>query len=278
MVGAIAPKLEELEIARAKRKPTESLDAYDYYLRGMAHFHRRTREAIDEALPLFYKAIELDPEFASGFGMAGWCLFWRKINGWMVDRTREIAQGERLSRRAIELGQDDPVALARAGHAIGHLTGDLDAGIALIDRALMLNPNSATAWMLGGFLHAFAGEPDRAIEHFARAMRLSPLDPEMFRMQTGTAFAHLLAERYEVAASWAERSVRDLPSFLFAVSIIAASYALAGRVSQAQRAMARLRELDPTLRASNLRDWIPLRGANHVERFTDGLRKAGLPE
>jgi hypothetical protein len=142
----------------------------------------------------------------------------------------------------------------------------------------MLNPNSATAWMLGGFLHAFAGEPDRAIEHFARAMRLSPLDPEMFRMQTGTAFAHLAAERYEVAASWAERSVRDLAELPFRRQHHRSELRACRPRFAAQRAMARLRELDPTLRASNLRDWIPLRGANHVERFTDGLRKAGLPE
>jgi TolB-like protein len=277
-VGAIAPQLEQAEIARAKRKPTESLDAYDYYLRGMAHFHRGTRESLEEGLPLFYKAIELDPDYASAHAMAGWCYFWRKINGWMSDPVREIAEGARLVRRAVVLGQDDAVALARSGHALGHLVGDLDGGIALIDKAKALNPNLATAWMLGGFLRAFHGEPDMAIEHFERAMRLSPLDPETFRMKTGTAFGHLLAGRYNAACSWAEQAFRDLPSFLFAASVVAASHALAGHIDQAQRAMRHLRELDPRLRISNLGDWIPLHRAEDVARFTDGLRKAGLPE
>src|SRR5262245_29040733 len=141
VVGAIAPQLERAEIERAKRKPTESLDAYDYYLRAMAHLHRGTREAIDEALPLFLKAIELDPDFASAHAMAAWCYFWRKVNGWMTDHAREMAEGARLVRRAVDLGKDDAVALARSGHALGHLVGDLDGGIALIDRALVLNPN-----------------------------------------------------------------------------------------------------------------------------------------
>lgn len=150
---------------------------------------------------MFYRAIELDPDFASAYGMAAWCHFWRKINGWMTDRSQEAAEGVRLARRAVELGRDDAVALTRSGHALGHLVGDLDGGIALLDRALALNPNLAAAWFLGGFLRAWRGESDTAIEHFARAMRLSPLDPEMFRMQAGTALAHLFAGRFDAASS-----------------------------------------------------------------------------
>ena len=278
VVGAIAPQLERAEIERAKRKPTESLDAYDYYLRGMAHLHRGTREAIDEALPLFLKAIELDPDFASAHAMAAWCYFWRKVNGWMTDHAREIAEGARLVRRAVELGKDDAVALARSGHALGHLVGDLDGGIALIDRALVLNPNLAAAWFLGGFLRLWRGEPDDAIERFAHAMRLSPLDSEMYRMQAGTAMAHLLAGRFDIASSWAEKAYRELPSFLMVVAVIAASHALAGRADEARRAMQHVRKLDPALRISNLKDWLPLQRPEHLATFADGLRKAGLPE
>ena len=278
VVGAIAPQLERAEIERAKRKPTESLDAYDYYLRGMANFHQGTREAIDEALPLFNKAIELDPDFASAYAMAAWCHFWRKVNGWMTDRPREIAEGTRLARRAVELGKDDAVALTRSGHALAHLVGDLDGGIALVDRALVLDPNLAAAWFLGGFLRIWRGEPDDAIEHFARAMRLSPLDPEMYRMQAGMAVAHLFAGRFDVASSWAEKAYRELPSFLMVVGIIAASHALAGRADEARRAMNHLRQLDPTLRISNLADWLPLHRPEDLATFADGLRRAGLPE
>ena len=104
VVGAIAPQLERAEIERAKRKPTENLGAYDYYLRGLADLQRGTREAIDVALPLFEKAIEFDPDFASAYGMAAWCHFWRKVNGWMIDPKRETVEGTGLARRAVELG------------------------------------------------------------------------------------------------------------------------------------------------------------------------------
>src|SRR5262249_23613992 len=99
VVGAIAPQLERAEIERAKRKPTASLSAYDFYLRGMAKLNQGTREAIDEALALFGEAMRLDPDFASAYAMAAWCHFWRKVNGWMTDRPTEIAEGVRLRHR-----------------------------------------------------------------------------------------------------------------------------------------------------------------------------------
>ena len=133
VVGAIAPKLEQAEIERAKRKPTESLDAYDYFLRGMAAFHQWTREANSEALSLFYKAIELDPNFASAYGLAARCYAQRKTNGWVTDRAYEIAETARLARRAAELGRDDAVALCTAGIALAFVVGDLDGGAAYID-------------------------------------------------------------------------------------------------------------------------------------------------
>lgn len=278
VVGEIAPKLEQAEIERAKRKPTDSLDAYDYYLRGRANLNRGTRDATDEALSQFYQALQIDPDFASAHAMAAWCHFWRKVNGWMTDRLQEIAEGARLARRAVELGEDDAVALTRSGHALGHLAGDLDGGIAVIDRALMLNPNLASAWFLSGFLRVWNGEPDSATEYFERAMRLSPLDPEMYRMQAGMAMAHLLEGRFDIASSWAEKAFRHLPSFLMVVGVVAASHALAGRQDEAQRAMNHLRQLDPTLRLCNLADWLPLRRPKDLATFADGLRKAGLPD
>ena len=278
VVGAIAPQLERAEIERAKRKPTESLDAYDYYLRGMAKLHNGTREAIEEALPLFYKAIELDPEFASAYGMAAWCHFWRKLNGWMTDRPREIAEGARLARLAVELGRDDAVALTRGGHALAHLAGDVDGGIALLDRARLLNPNLAPAWFLGGILRALRGEADAAIKDLTHAVRLSPLDPEMFRMQVGMALAHFFAGRFDPASDWAEKALRNLPCLLASVALIAASHALSGRMDKAKQAMQRLHELDPSLRVSNLKDWLPIQRSEDLKRFADGLRLAGLPE
>jgi TolB-like protein/class 3 adenylate cyclase len=163
VVGEIAPKLEQAEIERAKRKPTESLDAYNYYLRGMANVNQWTRTSNDEALRSFYKSIDLDSEFAAPYGMAAWCYIWRKLNGWVSDPTQETSEGARLAKRAVELGKDDAVALCRGGHAFSWFLHDLENSAALIDRALALNPNLAAAWNLSGWVRAYRGELDWAI-------------------------------------------------------------------------------------------------------------------
>ena len=280
VVGAIAPKLEQAEIERAKRKPTESLDAYDYFLRGMAGIHQSSREANNEALQMFYRAIELDPNFASAYGMAARCYSQRKSAGWVTDwRGQEVAETARLARRAAELGRDDAVALCMAGVALAFVVGDLDDGAALIDRALLLNPNLAWAWLFSGWVRVWLGEPEVAIEHLTRAMRLSPHDSHTLKMQMATAAAHFFAGRYAEASSWAEASAREQPNHLSAAIVAAASGALAGRLSEAEKAMSRVRQLHPTLRISNLKNHIPpFRRSEDFARWADALRKAGLPE
>ncbi len=279
VVGAIAPRLEQAEIERARRKPTESLDAYDCYLRGMASYYQWTREGTSEALRMFYRAIELDPNFASACGAAAWCYVDRKANSWMTDRVRESAETARLARQAVALGRDDAPALAFGGFALALVVGDLDDGAAFIDRALALNPNLAAAWSFSGWARIWLGEPDTAIEHLARAMRLSPLDADIGRMQAATAHAHFFAGRYDLASPWAEMALRAWLDHAVALRIATASHALAGRLEQAQKLLARLRQVDPALRVSNLRDRLgPYRRPEDLARYEEGLRRAGLPE
>jgi len=278
VVGAIAPKLEQAEIERAKRKPTENLDAYDHYLRGLAGLHQWTREGNDNALTSFYRAIELDPNFASAYGMAARSYSQRRASGWVKDRQWEIIETERLARLATDLGRDDAIALCTAGIALQFVVGQADEGEALIQRALALNPNLAWAWFFGGWIKVWHGEPEVAIERLGRALRLSPNDPHSFGMQSAMAAAHFIAGRYAEALSWAEAAVREKPDFLLPLYMMAASAALAGQQAAAEKAMARVRMIDPNLRLSTLDSFLPFRRVEYFTKMAEGLRLAGLPE
>jgi TolB-like protein/DNA-binding SARP family transcriptional activator len=278
VVGAISPALEQAEIERVKRKPTESLSAYDYFLRGTAAINQETREGHNAALPLFYKAIEFDLDFASAYGMAAYCYCHRKTNGWISDHTREMSETARLARRAVELDKDDAVALTWGGFSLAYVVRELSAGAAFIDRALVLNPNLAAAWIASGWVRNWLGKPDLAIEHLARAMRLSPLDPQTNMTRTATAHAHFFAGRYDEASSWAAMALREWPDFQTALRIAAASNALGGHMEEAKNARQRLQKLDPRLRIANLEDELgPYARPEDVARYVEGLRAAGLP-
>lgn len=278
VVGAIAPKVERAEIERTKRKRTENLDAYDYYLRGMAAMQQWTRQGNDEALAHFGEAVQVDPGFATAYGMAARCYTVRKAGGWMRDPAQENAEAEKLARRAVELGADDAIALCTAGFAFCDIVGDYVGADALVERALVLNPNLAMAWLFSGWVKVSLGEPDAAIERVGRAMRLSPQDPQMFSMQNAIACAHFVAGRYSEALSWAKTALREQPSFVLPNCIAATSAALAGRLDEAQKAIAHLRQIAPELTISNFREIMNYLQEEDFDRWFDGLRRAGLPE
>jgi tetratricopeptide (TPR) repeat protein len=186
---------------------------------------------------------------------------------------------KRLTRKAMELGRDDAIALAASGWALAFVVRDLDAAADVMDRALLLNSNLAEAWRFSGWVKSWLGEPEAAIERFARAMRLDPLDPRIGGMRSGVAHAHFLAGQYDEAAGWASMALQDNPNFQPALRIAAASNAMAGRPEQARHSVARLRKLNPALLVSNLKDGLgPYQKVENVSRYEEGLRQAGLPE
>src|SRR5262245_16100331 len=177
----------------------------------------------------------------------------RRTAGWSTVG-QEVAAAAHLAHRAVDVGRDDAVSLSYAGHVLAYVVGDLDDGAAFVERALALNPNLAVAWGSSGWMNMCLGQPDRAIEHLARALRLSPVDPRLFVWQSYTGLAHFCAGRYDEAVTWAERALRDKPNFATALRVLSASHALAGRLVESQKAMSRLRQCDPELRVSTLGD------------------------
>ena len=275
VIGAISHQVERAEIERAKRKPTESLEAYDYYLRALSSFYQFTREQNIEALRLSQAANVIDPEFAAAYAIGAYSYLQRKIFGWRSDAAQECVEARRLVKRAIELDKDDPTVLARAGQVISELMGEVEEGAALISRAINLDPNLVIARYSIGGKCLLLGDVDAALEQYDLAVRLSPLDPLLFFAQTGMAYAHFMAGRYDDGSSWARSAVLQRPNYLNAQFILAACLAMSGRVEEARVVCARLLQLKPDLRISRIRRF---RRAEDMERLSQACRMAGIPE
>ncbi|MFB3134713.1 MAG: adenylate/guanylate cyclase domain-containing protein [Rhodospirillales bacterium] len=278
IVGTIEPQLHLVESERAKHKPPESLDAYDYTLRGVAHMNANTPEDNAEALGLFRKAIEIDPGYARAYAHASRCYALRERMGGMSLSEEDKAEGIFLAQAALKADKTDPVILLEASFTTGLVEHDLDGAIALIDRSLVLNPNSAFAWTMSGLMRCYVGDPETAIEHAKRAMRLSPLDPLLWISCSVMATGHMQAKRYEEAVTWANKSIRENATFSTPYRTLAASCAHLGRLDEARAAIRRMFEMDPGLTISRFVKKYPVSRYMNCEDYLDGLRKAGLPE
>lgn len=161
---------------------------------------------------------------------------------------------------------------------IAYVAGDLDTASPAIDRALILNPNLASAWNFAGWTRVLRGEPEAAIEYLARSMRLSPLDQLGYSAKGSTAHAHFFLGAHDEASVWADNAVQENPNYLIVNCIAAASHALAEHQEKAAQAVIRMLQIDPSLRICKIKELFPLRRPNDLAKYEEGLRKAGLPE
>ena len=198
----------------------------------------------------------------------------RQIAGPRTSRTKPPKPF--ASRRSpSNLAKMNATPLARGGDAIAYAAGQVEVGAIYIDRALALNPNLAFAWFASAWVNIWLGNPYKALEHLKQVARLSSLDP--FMSGVSVAFAHFFAGRYDEASSCAEQVLRERSNFHMALRMAAASHAMAHRLQPARNALASLREIDPALCVSSLRDLTPIRRPEDIARYAEGLRKAGLP-
>jgi TolB-like protein/class 3 adenylate cyclase len=277
VIGAILPTIEKAEIALAVQKPTENLNAYDQYLRGLGQFFQFTKQGHQESLPLFLKAAELDPEFALAYaGQASWYIS-GKAFAWIDIDAVDMRRAEHVAREALRLGSDDPRVLASAAQALTYVIMKVDEGAGLLARAVELDPNLAIARLWLGGARNFLGQHDEAVEQFQFALRLSPLDPRTFLAYTGLSFAHFQAGRYEEALEWASSGVRRWPHFVQLQRILMANLAMLGRLEEAKQSREQVLRLAPTVTIAEMKRKSLFR-PDDTEKLAAAWRRAGMPE
>ena len=277
VVSAVRPQLLHAEIAIATRRRPENLTAYDFYLRALPQFYLSTREGFAEAIKLAHRALELDPRFGLIAALAGACHSSNVMLGYAIDPQFERKEAVRLCRLALSVDDGDPETLAFVAVVSAFMVGDCESSIEMADRAVALNPNSFIAWSGRGWVYNIAGQPEEAVRSFERAMRVSPVDPQLHRSVSGIGFAFIELRRFDEAVVAAKKALRQNPSYSSAYRCLASAFAHLGRDVEAREAAARLLEVDPVFTVSSwiARGWDRLTNA---KLQIEGLRKAGLPE
>jgi TolB-like protein/class 3 adenylate cyclase len=275
VVGLIAPKLEQAEMERANQKPTERLDSYDFYLRGMALADRR--RFLTEARECFSKAFELDPGYGAAYAMAAWTLLRQQASGGLPLTPEMRTEAIRLANSGSRLASEDAFVLARSGHVLAYLGHEYDRGASMVEQAVALNPNLSIAWFSRGWVLLLCGETERAIESFDRMIRLSPLDPLRIPAWYGSSFALFALGRYEEGRSLAMKSIQFVKD-AHSLGVYIMNSVRAGRPVEASEAVAQLLKLQPDFRASHAQEAYPIRLSEVRDRMAAALRDAGVPE
>jgi TolB-like protein/class 3 adenylate cyclase/Flp pilus assembly protein TadD len=265
VAGVIEPALQAAEIRRSAERPTSDLTAYDLYLRALS-LYEGGRAGVQEALELLGRAIERDPDYGPALALAAHCHQVLDIIGWSNDPATNRNEGIDLARKALRVARDDPDVLGRAAHAFGYFGEDLDAAIALVDRARELNPSFALGWFRSGWLRLWRGEPDLAIEHFQTSLRLSPRNP-IAASFLGIGVGHVLSRQFEEARAMLLRSLQESPNSVPTHRWLAVCCAHMGRLEEAREMINRLRVIIDAAPSGS-----PYRNPEHRELVRDRLR------
>jgi adenylate cyclase len=274
VIGCIQPEVYAAEHDRLKRKPPQSLDAWESFVRGMFLYSQHSDASTKEALNMLDRAVELDRSYAQAHGLRAVCLAWRAIQGW-ENRDAAFAKAAEGADRAVTCDPQEPWAYLAHGFIAVPKRRDSET-VAAFSRAIDASPNFAYAHGLLGAAHAFGGRPDQAIACIDRGVRLSPRDIFGEEYQLYYAFAHFQAGRYAEAASAAHRAIQQRPGHPVLYIMAAASYGLAGETDKAQRAITQLIDLVPNISAADLEDNFVYCQREDRRRLAMGLRAGGL--
>ena len=274
VVGSIAPKLQQAEIERVKRKPTERLDSYDFFLRGMAFTYRWS---FAEACASFKEAFARDPEYAAAYAMTAFLMMIpQSMEGTPLPVEARL-EAIRYAQLASRLANEDAFALARSAHVLTFLGHEYEETDAMVEQAVVLNPNLAVVWFSRGWISIMRGEPERAIESFERMVRLSPLDPLSRGVWYGIACARNALGRYNEGCASATRAIQVYPD-TFSLGAFIMNAVPAGRIAEARDALGQLLSLRPNFRVSHVREIFHTRDAEWGNRIVAAFREVGLPE
>jgi adenylate cyclase len=280
VVTVIQPMVRQAEIARVQAKATESLSAYDLFLRATALMSEFREESHDRARAMLERAIAIDPGYSTAYSLLGNLHLHRTRRNWgSFEEARALSL--EAAKMAAETGWDNPTALGEAGFCITRLGEKPEEGLAYLERALMLNPNSTVTMRLIGWAYWTTGDHEKAIAHFEKAIRLGAMDPHRFLADAYAGIAHpcFFSGRYDQALAWLDKALptraNHMPTLFRRIACLAALRRPAGELMQA---LEQLRGKSPS---ASIADAVRLLGMARPadrERYAEMLLRAGLAE
>jgi len=276
IAGRLEPQLGITERQRAMRKPTQNLGAWDCYQLGLSYMYRFTQQANVEAQRSLRRALELDPEFAQAYARLAYCMILEMVYFDAKPEAAALDEALRLAQRAVALDADDAFCHMALGRV--HIARrEYGVGLKACEAALALNPAMAIAHCAVGDALAYSGRVSDVLTHFEQAIHLSPTDPWRWAFHSYGALALIVAGRFEEAVEWAQRATLVPNCQYWGHAHLAAALGHLGRREEAAAALAAVKSARPRFSLADARvQLFYLESREQIERYLDGLRRAGL--
>ena len=276
IIAALKIKLSEAEKALIFGSSTNNEDAHDFFLRGREALWRpkRDREMFTEASTCFRRAIELDPNYAAPYAGLGFAYLLDYQHHWSDTSENSLSTAERLISESLSKDDKDPFAHYVAA-MVGMWKKDYEWWAREADMALSLNPNYALAINVRGLVHIYTGEPTKALPYIEHAIRLDPAQ-QLYRHFLGSAY--FVAGNYETAAAVFKDRIAMTPTTDLSRAFLASALGHLGRSEEARQIWRELKEINPRYSYVDHIGRLPFRDSADADKFTDGLRMAGLAE
>jgi DNA-binding SARP family transcriptional activator/TolB-like protein len=277
ILQSVVPRIHAAELDRARLKGTEDREARDFFLCARASMHNFSRVVFDQAEALFDQALERDPSYPAALAWRGYYHALRIGQGWSSDAPSDINQADYFTRRAVECGALNPMALAVKGHIAAYLHKDFETAFTHLDTALQIDPTLAPAWLWRAAAHAYVGDGGEAVEEIERAMSLAPYDPLMYAYTSIASLAYLADGQVDRCVEYALRSVQQNRTYTTAQKLLVLGLQLSGRRSEARFHAQKLLMLEPHLTVEQFRERTPASASELGETYCTALASAGIP-
>ena len=275
IMNTLLQKIQDTSMDRALRRPPQNLAAFDHYTRGFGLLLRLNKKDNEEAMQEAYKALELDPDYARAHMLLSWAHLYSMWTRWVEDPGAALKQGHERALKAIACDKDDFWGYGALSFAELFMENH-DRALTAIDRAVVLNPNSADTRAMRAIILNYTGNPEEGLKEVELAIRHNPNHPYWYLIGAGRAL--FLLERYDEALPYLERLINageDISSWR---SLLAATYMGLGRQQEAREEITKAIEADLNLTITELLSLLPMKDAQAIERYSNLLRQAGLPD
>jgi tetratricopeptide (TPR) repeat protein len=274
IVAAIEPQLYAAENFHTRRKPPDSMDAWDLVMRALSHYWRVTRQDNVVAQALLEKAISIDPNYGQALGVLATSHTFCAHMGW-EDTAKTAPIAERAALAAIRSDTEDPWA----HHALACVylfARRFDDSLAEFDLALRLNPNFSLAQGYCGLALSYCGRWQEAYEAASRALRLSPRDPFSAVYYGIAAYSQFIGRNYDEAMRLAREAIRERGDFVGGHRVLTAATGMVGQIDVAKLALQALRRAQPNISLGWIADHMPIKSDAEREHYLAAFRRAGL--